>query len=226
MKNLIFYTILFSWFGCSTTSHISKNIPPLELFENACLPGRNIQSVNGSIWLKANSKEVNGQFPAEVVAKSPNQLKIEVTNMLGGTEAIIEVSGESYEIKGRQGVGKGKSSWGGIPLKWASDLFLGKIPCPSQGKEALKLSIAEDSELVVSVPGSSIQDAQQFVYRFREWQGKPWVESLHWKRTGLKNVQVDFKFDDPEEGTLSPKKWEAHSEKGAVKVRWRERQVK
>jgi hypothetical protein len=50
-----------------------------------------------------------------------------------------------------------------------------------------------------------------------------WPESLHWEATGV--PKVDLKFDDPEEGTNSPKKWEAHSSEGFLKVRWRQRKI-
>src|SRR5262249_16209508 len=148
----------------------------------------------------------------EVKATAPDSLVLEVTNLLGATQAVITVQGPHYTItvpdkagntKKREGAG----SWGGIPLKWASDLFLGKIPCPSSAAlTSARLSVNSDKQLVAEV-GS----AEKFIYGFREWGGKAWPESLHWERGGH---AVDFKFDDPEDRTHSPRKWEAKSAQG------------
>jgi hypothetical protein len=64
---------------------------------------------------------------------------------------------------------------------------------------------------------------EKFIYSFRSWGGKAWPEKLHWERNG--GAGVDFKFDDPEDKTASPRKWEAKSVQGEVKVRWRDREA-
>jgi hypothetical protein len=77
---------------------------------------------------------------------------------------------------------------------------------------------------VVETPASVESDAEKFVYRFRSQGGGWWPEALHWERKGTFGTKVDFKFDQPEAGSLSPLKWEAQSQQGEVKVRWRERE--
>src|SRR5689334_17219323 len=117
--------------GCATAPRVEKTIPAQELFNSACEPGKAITSVQGTVWLKTDSKEVTGQFAANVIASVPNQLKIEVTNILGGTEALISVHDNHYEVTSTSGKkekkDEGFGSWGGIPLVWASNLFLGKV---------------------------------------------------------------------------------------------------
>jgi hypothetical protein len=212
--------------GCAHVPKIvSRDLPAL--FEQACEPGSRIQSVEGSVWLKANSKEASGQFPAAVRAIAPSQLILEVTNLLGGTEAVITVDEQHYRISmpnGQRPDEEGYHSWGGIPLFWATELFLGRIPCPSgdAARDAV-LSLQED-DLVVETHRSVGRDVERFVYSFRKWAGKPWPESLHWERTGTFPLTVDFKFEDPDDATHSPKKWEARSIHGEVKVRWRDRE--
>ncbi len=204
-------------------------LSPSELFMVACDAGKSISSVNGTVGMKVKSSEASGQFSANVDVLAPSQLKLEVTNFLGGTEALITVKDQHYEIQGIRGKSQekkdeGYGSWGGIPLQWATDLFLGKIPCPSFSHE-LKFNLDKQGKLVVQVPGATGVDPQQFIYSFGNRSGKRWPESLHWERQRAPLVSVDFKFDDPEDTTWSPKKWEAHSSQGAVKVRWRDRNV-
>lgn len=210
--------------GCSTPAPVKRSESPAQLFASACQIGRANNSVQGHLWLKATSKEFSGQFPADVNVKAPDQLKLEISNVLGGTEAVIRVDGESYEVfsgnvnpqKKMQGYG----SWGGIPLRWATDLFLGKIPCP-ETQQGWKLSLDQDEQLVVAKVEKGVFGKERFTYRFRDIKGKPWPEFLLWERAGDK---VEFKFDDPESEGFSPKKWEAKSMLGHVKVRWGKRE--
>lgn len=209
--------------GPSTT-----NINPQTLLEQACRPGQGLQAVNGSAWVKAKSKEASGQFPAEVSVKAPDQLKMEVTNLIGATQALITVNGSNYKIlvPSKNGQSQkqyeGNGYWGGIPLKWATDLFMGKIPCPaSDARSGAKLSVNEDGSLVAEVGNTT--NAEKYTYKFRNWEGTPWAESLHYEKIADSKLVVDFKFDQPEDKTRSPKTWEAISSRGEVKLRWKDR---
>lgn len=201
------------------------------LYEEACSPGKGIEAVQGSVWLKASSQEASGQFPALVLAKTPDQLTLEVTNLLGGTEAIIRVNGTYYNIqaakKNKGQSREGYGSWGGIPLNWATELFLGKIPCP--GRSELKrseLSVNDDGDLVVEVPGDVPGGGERYTYHFKSWAGGLWPQKLKWEKLGTGAPrEVSFEFDQPEDATGSPLKWKAESSRGQVKVRWRDRDV-
>src|SRR5262249_13269789 len=74
--------------GCATSA--KPGADGLALLEQACKPGQGVRGVKGSVWLKAQSKEASGQFPAMVDA-SPERLRLEATNLTGGTEALITV---------------------------------------------------------------------------------------------------------------------------------------
>ena len=109
--------LAFLLVGCSAKA-IKPDQDPAELLAQACKPGARIVSARGSVWLKAKSKEASGQFPANVKA-SPENLELEVTNLIGGTEAFIQVKGKKYEIrvpgkskKDKARVEKGANSWG------------------------------------------------------------------------------------------------------------------
>jgi len=202
-----------------------------DLLLRACGPSKKIKAVQGSIWLKTQSPELTGQFSATISAQYPDQLRIEFSNILGGSEAIVIVKGDHYVVTSAgprpQKKGEGYGSWGGIPLRWATELFLGKIPCPKDQK-GFQSSMNHEGDLVVISKAdstSSLSGVQQFTYGFRMIHGKPWAKSLHWERLGESKAVVDFSFDDPEEQTLSPKKWEIRSDRGAVKVKWQQREV-
>jgi hypothetical protein len=220
--------------GCShaPVSGGAESGDPRALLRAACQPGGRVKSVKGSVWLKARSKEASGQFPAVVEAPAVDRLKLEVTNLVGGTEAILTVEGRRYKIEvpnHKERDEQGESSWGGIPLEWANALFLGRIPCPDASlvKEA---SFSRDSNgnLVVETQKTLDRLPERFVYHLRPLDGGLWPDSLHWERKGIAGsapIVVDFKFEDPEDKTHSPQKWEAKGTQGEVKVRWKDRQV-
>lgn len=217
--------------GCVSAPLVAVRGSPQELFVHACEPGKNIRAVQGAVWLKTQSDEISGQFPVNVMATIPDQLNLEVTNVLGGTEALITLKGDYYLVTGAdkkdekaEKRSEGWGRWGGIPLKWATVLFLGKIPCPNPSTD-LRLLKTDNGGIRVTLPAKGTHLSQVFVYSFRNWKNQPWPESLHWEEGEGQGPSVDFKFDEPDEGTLSPKKWEARSVRGAVKVRWRDREV-
>lgn len=211
--------------GCSHAPS-GQEADPRYLLSHACSPGVKVKSAHGAILLKAHSPDASGQFPAQVVATAPDHLLIEVTNLLGGSEATIAVDGGRYRVTIPHGKSseEGSDSWGGIPLEWATDLFLGRIPCPPSFSTESDLGVV-NGELIAKVPASLGRDAEVFRYRFRNWAGSPWPEALHWERKGGLPAQVDFVFEDPEDKTRSPRRWEARSQRGEVKVRWRERSI-
>lgn len=217
---------LFSLSACTSAPIAGVGYSPKQLFQYACEVGGHIHSAKGAISLKAESSEFTGQVPAQIQVVMPDQLRLEVNNLFGGTEALIWVSGNHYEIirNGKEKKQEGYDSWGGIPLRWATDLFIGKIPCPML-TESTQLSVNLEGELTVVVAAGPKTDPQKFVYRFEKYANQPWPQSLHWDRLGLQNVSVDFKFSNPEEVTLSPMTWVATSAHGKVKARWRERKI-
>jgi hypothetical protein len=223
VKLLSVFVWIFLIQGCA---HVpaGKGENPQTLLSDACGIGQGIRSMTGSIWMNLNSKEAKGGFPASVSATAPDNVTLEVTNLLGGREALIQVSRGNYsvEVPGKDGRPPrktgGSGSWGGIPLRWASELFLGRVPCPTPGP-ALQLRVGDSGDLVAEANG------ERFVYHFHRWAGKAWPESLHWENLAQPDSAVDFKFDTPEDKSGVPKKWEAKSARGEVKMHWRDLQI-
>lgn len=232
--NRVLFLLLISAAGCAhkaVTVGVESPEQRQALLRMACKPSEKVTRIRGSVWLKAKSKEASGQFPATVLAENSKNsekahLKVEVTNLVGGVEATIEVTGDEYLIQGSKlkSSMKGKQSWGGIPLVWAHVLFMGKIPCAPQSEwAALKLESTRDHQLIVRRP---IADAKEevFEYHFKKWGEELWPEHLIWTRPMEgKESRIEFKFEVPEEGTGAPKRWEAKSSMGEVKVRWKDR---
>src|SRR6185312_11794511 len=120
--------------GCAhPVKKVGMGLEPKLLLAKACAPGAALKAVTGSVRMSVKSRDASGQFPASVQA-GPEHLYLEITNPLGGTEATIQIDGNRYTIDTTKqkhgGVRGGEGSWGGIPLRWATELFLGRIPCP------------------------------------------------------------------------------------------------
>lgn len=201
---------------------------PEGVLRQACGMGRtfgksaSVKGIKGSVWLKATSKEASGQFPAVVSVNDKNSLDMEITNLIGGTEATLKVRDNHYLV---QTPGKktkemrGQDAWSGIPLQWATDLFLGRIPCPVETKlKTAKYSVGPEERLIVKVPG------EEYRYHFRKWSNQAWVDALEWRHTASK-ASVTFEFDEPENSSGSPLRWSAESKQGEVKVRWQTREA-
>jgi|GEM_PF-1404875 len=204
--------------------------PKQTLFE-ICSVGSDIIEAGGTLQMKAKSKESSGQFPATVRAVlEPRELDLEITNPLGGTEARIRVRGANYQIEAGSGAKArkqaGSQSWAGIPLDWAVDLFIGRIPCPAAANSAVSLDA--DGRLRVEVPGDLSGQMQVFLYTVETPDGSrpAWPTTLEWSRTGSLPAAVRFEFSGPEEGSRSPTRWEAISDRGEVKAKWRNREVR
>jgi hypothetical protein len=198
------------------------------MLARTCSVGSDVSSAHGAVWIRARSKEESGQFPAQVRATAPSSLRLEVTNLVGGLEAVISVQDGRYtiEVPGKKSRAEsGTGSWGGIPLRWATDLFLGRIPCPTQTELKSARVSTLDGKLEVRVPAGLASGEQVFVYGYRNYAGHIWPEKLHWEQKGSFGAAVDFVFDQPEDKTLSPLKWQARSDRGEVKTRWRDRSV-
>ena len=200
-----------------------------DFITKVCAIGATNHEVKGTAQLLAKSHDASGQFPAFIKASAatadhPAQLKLEVQKPFGGAFAILTINGTEYKIevpKHPEKSRSGQDSWGGIPLVWATDLFLGKVPCPSSADLAhAKIGRDAAGDLLVALP------SEQFIYHFHAGsagsQEPEWPETLRWTKGEL---VVDFRFDEIDPHTHSPLKWEATSARGEVKTRWRDREL-
>jgi hypothetical protein len=225
-------SISFALAGCATTPPKAEapSRSPEEMLRAVCSVGESVKGARGFVMVSAKSPDASGRFPATVDAKAePATLRLEVTNLAGGTEALISIDRDRYEIRvpGRKRrTERGYGQWGGIPLRWANALFLGRVPCPAPtATDELRLGTDAQGRLVVDQPPALGRDAERFTYSFAERDGRLWPEHLSWERRGVFAREVEFRFHEPEPGTASPRRWEAKSREGEVKVRWSERRT-
>lgn len=205
------------------------------LIANACDLGKKATRVDGVVSMKVKSPESSGQFPADVAADATGKLRMEITNLIGGTEAIISVDQGHYkiEIPGKpEQTEKGSGVWGGIPLRWAPDLFLGRIPCPKgpnapqNSPKIATQSLVKPGTVKLVTEGGIHGDPETYLYQWNLKAPAPFPESLIWERSGQFGQKVEFKFEEFDPESQGPKKWEAKSNQGEVKVRWKSRKIK
>ncbi len=210
--------MLLTVLACSHAKKKEAEVPVTpesntELLEKICSLGNKTKRVSGSLWMKTVAEGKSAQFPATVQATAPDQVQMEVTNALGGTEAWIEVKGGHFDVKLPEGKGQGvsgKDHWKGIPLRWAPALFLAQIPCPeTKLRVGAKITREKDNQLSV------IAGVDRFLYEGDFSGAVPEIKSLRWEKGGK---SVNFSWP-------GGYRWEAKSPLGEVKIRWNERDV-
>jgi hypothetical protein len=194
-----------------------------QLISNLCPVQGSVQSVEGRVWMKAKSKEASGQFPAIVQASAQKGLRLEVTQLMGARAALIEIRGQDFKVETPQqgSVSKKAKSWGGIPLEWASSLFLNGLPCPdvSAGNGSWKWGFDAQGRL----KGSDSQGTEVWLYSITQRQSRTFVEKVTRERGGKVEFELTREDPDPEDGWA--RRWEIKSGVGEVKVRWRDRKA-
>ena len=216
--NAVFMVIALS--GCAHGLRSVKRPSAQELLEQTCSIGESLPHVKGGVWIKAKARDEKGQFPAQVKVLGSSDLDMEVTNLLGGSEAFIRIRGErmSIELPSRpQDNTLTQGSWAGIPLRWAPRLFLGAVPCPTPAERSgIQAERGKDTLRFQTKSGETYE------FSFEEWMKLEWPRKLHWTKEGK---SVDFEFENPEPHTRSPLVWSALSDDGEVKVLWRSRHL-
>lgn len=218
---LTFLVICASFAGCAGRVLLSQE-QGLEIWRSVCLiPQNKTATVSGSVYLRARSFEEagqSGQFSADVIASPVDGLRLQVLNPVGGREAEIRVTPEAVWINGKRSVGaKTSASWGGIPLRFALELFMGSPPCP-QARDRAEISIEDQDTIVARVAGETYR------YRVKRWLNGYYPSWIQW--TPQAGPAIEFIFDDVDSAAHYAKKWEAKGSAGEVKVKWRERVLK
>jgi hypothetical protein len=166
--------------------------------------------------MKAKSKEASGQFPAIVQASPEKGVRIEVTQLMGARAALIEIRGNDFKVETPQErVSKKTGSWGGIPLEWASVLFMNRIPCPDLAR--VSWSWSEAGELI----GRSRDGAETWKMTIVQRMGRSFVAKVILEKAGQPPFELVREDPDPQDGWA--RRWEVRSGAGEIKVRWRDR---
>lgn len=202
-----------------------------------CSVGGRIKSAQGTAWLKVRKGEQSMQFPAVLRASDPDQLLLEVMNPLGGVEATIKGEGKTYEVSSSRGGANettgGQAAWNGIPLKFAYSMALGRVPCPDLREvvhveqKSLGATAPDQDRFIYRVPSTVEHQEEYFEFQVTRVSGVAWAKQLRWWiGSNLEPAaSVTLRFEEPEESTLSPLIWEAESAQGALKFKWRKRDI-
>lgn len=169
--------------------------------------------------MKAKSKEASGQFPANVQVSDTAGLRMEVTQLMGARAALIEIRGTDFKVETPQqgSVSKKAKSWGGIPLEWATSLFMDRVPCPEGS--GWSWTFNPEQELV----GTRGSGPEQWKYKVVERMGRPFVEGVRLEKSEQQSFELRREDPDPNDGWA--RRWEIKSAVGEVKVRWRDRKA-
>ena len=210
-------------FSCASTSKLPEGWTEEKLFQAACPRLLPKLEVKGEVWAKVQSPELSGQFPASVRAISPNQLYLEVTNLIGSPQAWMKIENGKVDLKltpenekewGRQSM---KSIFAGLPIEFAPDLFLGRIPCPKQK--------AGDPAPEMKILGNQLQvtaGKTRYLYGFSEYVHRPWPKAVTIEDSKIK---LEVEFFSPLDPDRAPLRWIASSPRGRIEVRWKDRRV-
>ena len=138
--------------ACSSTPKTSTetltNSQAKAWFQQYCSKGP--RAINGDLVVKSNTKEFKGQFPAGIHVEPDGSFKMEVTNIIVGTQLLISGHGGTMDIQvppkpqySRSGV----TNYMGIPIPVLAQLLLGDLPCPPEN-ERTKVE-AQGSRMVI-----------------------------------------------------------------------------
>lgn len=256
-----FVTFLLLFSGCggkSIQKGEEEKLDAEKVFQSLCSAEAPFVNLEGSVWIQTRSKGVSGQFPADITWKTAEPVTVSVTNPLGGREAIVELTDQEFQVKrvGKGGklrtVQRGKGHWSGIPLRFASALFSGKVPCP-MGKVSsvtwqenyLTAIDAEYRYQYAVIPKTTAASASRsipsdfFVQKMifsdlrelskssgskGETRWGPSSQNPSPKKEGMTEPLV-LEFKEPDSDFYGQaKKWTAQSQFGEVQMRWRSRE--
>lgn len=84
IRTLPFFAVLLGvTTGCAQNA---KTLARDELLARCAAP---IEAVRGQLWIQAKTQEIQGQFPATVSIEKSGDFVLEITNLLGGTQARL-----------------------------------------------------------------------------------------------------------------------------------------
>jgi len=154
MRNTLVFLALLFVVGCASTP--KTNQEKISIVEAQAWLTRYCSKpidheMAGSLVMKANTKEIKGQYPASLHFDANGPFQLEVTNIIGGT--MVSIQGDPTQISiqvpskpkfNRAGV----TSYMGIETPILRQLLHGDLPCPTA--DFRKKMTVEGSKIVLS----------------------------------------------------------------------------
>ncbi len=209
-----------------------------ELMSAAC-PAGFTKKLSGSVWMKIESKEMSGQFPATVLVDYPKKFAVEVTNLIGAPQAWLTIENGKTELKftaeNEKAYGRTprtRDVLGGLPIDLAPRLFAGGVPCPSDDKnQDIRVKQTDEGGLEVTTVDLRTRASTRYTYTFTKFAGRPWVSETDYEKLArgakgsAKSNLIKIIREEPSDPDGAPKRWSASSSHGEIRVRWKDRTV-
>ena len=179
------------------------------------------RNLNGDLVVKSNTKEFKGQFPAGIHVEPNGSFKMEVTNIIGGTQ--LQISGHDGVMDitvppKPQYSRKGVKNYLGIPVPVLTQLLLGDLPCPPVNE---RVNIhAQGSQMVMQTPS--------WKWTFEKAEAKSGAVPVRVVLNELgkspdKAKQIELLIEDWDQDQNYAKKVSVKSPEGESKWTWRSR---
>jgi hypothetical protein len=137
-------TFLFLLFGLTSCSSMPQpELEPISIVEAKGFLGRfcsrvgseiaDHPAIHGDLLVRSSTREFKGQYPASVSVSQKGDLVLEVTNLIGGTVALLKGDTESLEVISSvkpQYSRKNIRNYMGLPVQLLVQLLHGDLPCP------------------------------------------------------------------------------------------------
>lgn len=225
MKLFINFILSFLFISCSTTkeslNEIKKNAD--KIHTELCLgQSTTLKEISGSIWVKIESKNGSGQFPANVLINEQSVI-IEITDLLGGTQGVLSIENGKYSYEGRGG----ETSFvrqtlrsqllAGLKASEFKALFFNKLPCSAEKVSSISIVSDDDSEVQFIGKNNHVDR-----FMIKKWGDRFLPEKF--TKLGM-NEKIVFNFSNFEDPHGLPKNVKVESNVGVIQLRWRDRKV-
>jgi hypothetical protein len=196
--------------ACAHRPVLKSDAESLQTLKKICTATAPAAGVDGEVWMKVQSAELKGQFPAMFRARRNGRTDLEITNLIGGVEARVRVEKGALWVQEK---GKGdyqlraREAWAGFPVKWFEALLLGDLPCPDFEMGDLSVQALGEEQGVRAEQGEFVME-----YRTGSTMRADMVESL---RDPVRKYEL----------TLGQKFWVLKSETSTLKLIWKNRKV-
>ena len=174
------------------------------------------QDLFGEILVRSSTKEFKGQYPASIHFSKDKSFTLEVTNLIGGTVAMLKGDPGSVEVfspSRPQYNRKGIKQYMGLSIPLFAKLLHGDLPCPDS-----KVVNVEGYEIIIKDSGLEWR-----IERSDSSSGSVPVKTRILEQGKLK---VEMLIEGWNSKEHFAEKVKVHTSEGDLKWSWRSRELK
>jgi len=172
-----------------------------------------VTPIRGELLVRSSTREFKGQYPASVQISKNGELVLEVTNLIGGTVAMLKGDLNSLEVVSRlkpQFNRKNIRHYMGLSVPLLVQLLHGDLPCPSS------TAIEADGTSIV------LKD-QSLIWKIERSDAKSGAVPLRLVILDGATVQVDMTIERWNSDQSYAEKVKVTTPEGDLKWTWRSR---